>query len=175
MTGAWPLGAETEATAPTELVERLQAYMIKAAREAKLHTSWLTPNQAYEEALTRFIERVLTRAGGARFIPMMRPFQRRIAAAGMVNSLSQVVMKIGSPGVPDFYQGTDLWDLNLVDPDNPATSESPPSMVRPTLDLRSPDHGDARWAMIRYASPRDWREGWARAAVAVCKENDDSG
>jgi (1->4)-alpha-D-glucan 1-alpha-D-glucosylmutase len=118
LTGAWPLGAETEATAPTELVERLQAYMIKAAREAKLHTSWLTPNQAYEEALTRFIERVLTRAGGARFIPMMRPFQRRIAAAGMVNSLSQVVMKIGSPGVPDFYQGTDLWDLNLVDPDN---------------------------------------------------------
>jgi (1->4)-alpha-D-glucan 1-alpha-D-glucosylmutase len=87
-------------------------------REAKLHTSWLTPNQPYEEALKTFIDRVLTGDGGRRFLAAMRPLQDRIAAIGMVNSLSQVAVKLGSPGVPDIYQGADLWDLSLVDPDN---------------------------------------------------------
>jgi (1->4)-alpha-D-glucan 1-alpha-D-glucosylmutase len=118
--GAWPLerhaGSDTEA--PRDLVERLQAYMLKAVREAKVHTSWLTPNQPYEEALSRFIERALTGAGGARLLSLLRPFQQRIAAIGMLNGLSQMVLKLGSPGIPDVYQGTELWDLSLVDPDN---------------------------------------------------------
>jgi (1->4)-alpha-D-glucan 1-alpha-D-glucosylmutase len=92
--------------------------MLKAVREAKRHTSWLTPNQPYEDALHRFIERALTGSSGARFLSLMLPLQRRIAAAGMVNSLSQLVAKLGSPGVPDVYQGTELWDFSLVDPDN---------------------------------------------------------
>ena len=119
LVGCWPaeLGGDVR-QAPPELVARLQEYMLKAAREAKLHTSWLTPNQAYEEAIGRFVERVLTGSGAARFLPLMLPFQRWIAAAGVLNSLSQVVLKLGSPGVPDLYQGTELWDLSLVDPDN---------------------------------------------------------
>jgi (1->4)-alpha-D-glucan 1-alpha-D-glucosylmutase len=92
--------------------------MIKSAKEAKVHTSWLTPNEPYELALRRFVERLLTGPGGAKLLSAVLPFQRRLAALGMINSLAQVVLKIGSPGVPDFYQGTELWDLSLVDPDN---------------------------------------------------------
>jgi (1->4)-alpha-D-glucan 1-alpha-D-glucosylmutase len=118
LVGCWPLDAGNGDDAPRELVERLQEYMLKAVREAKVHTSWLTQNQPYEEALKKFVEGTLTGDGGRRFLPAMRAMQNRIAAIGMVNSLSQVVVKLGSPGVPDFYQGTELWDLSLVDPDN---------------------------------------------------------
>ena len=103
--------------APREFIERLQRYMLKSAR-SKLHTSWLTQNEPYESAQARFVDRVLSGPGGAAFPPAMLPFQRRIAVVGMVNSLAQTVLKLGSPGVPDFYQGTELWDLSLVDPDN---------------------------------------------------------
>ena len=117
--GAWPVELPAESTdAPRELVERMSAYMLKAAREAKVHTSWLTTNQAYEEALVGFVDGVLSGSGGARFLPAFLPFQRRIATVGVINSLSQVLLKLASPGVPDFYQGCDLWDLSLVDPDN---------------------------------------------------------
>jgi (1->4)-alpha-D-glucan 1-alpha-D-glucosylmutase len=119
LVGAWPLGlAENISEAPPELVERLTAYMVKAVKEAKRHTSWLTPNQAYEDALAAFIKKSLTGQGGARFLPSFLPFAGRIAALGAMNSLAQVTLKLGSPGVPDFYQGTDLWDFSLVDPDN---------------------------------------------------------
>ena len=105
--GAWP--AETA---------RLQAYMTKAVREGKEHSSWINPNEPYETALTTFIERVLDGREAAKFLPGFQPFQERIARTGLVNSLAQVVLKIASPGVPDFYQGSELWDFNLVDPDN---------------------------------------------------------
>jgi (1->4)-alpha-D-glucan 1-alpha-D-glucosylmutase len=110
------LGAFTAVT--PELVERLQAFMIKSVREAKLHTSWLTINAPYENAVLRFVEHALTGSGGSRFLPAFRSLQQRVATVGMLNSLAQVAIKIFSPGVPDFYQGADLWDLNLVDPDN---------------------------------------------------------
>jgi (1->4)-alpha-D-glucan 1-alpha-D-glucosylmutase len=117
--GVWPAGLAAGLTqVPAELTERVTAYMLKAAREAKIHTSWLTTNQPYEDALTGFVERILGPSGGPRFLPVFLPFQQRIAAAAVVNSLAQVVLKLGSPGVPDFYQGTELWDLSLVDPDN---------------------------------------------------------
>jgi (1->4)-alpha-D-glucan 1-alpha-D-glucosylmutase len=118
--GAWPID-EASAVPPRaapELVERISAYMLKAVREAKVHTSWLTTNQPYEDALTGFVERILSGAGASKFLPAFRPFQQRIAALALTNSLAQVVLKLGSPGVPDFYQGTELWDLSLVDPDN---------------------------------------------------------
>ncbi len=101
-----------------DLAARMQEYMLKAVREAKVHTSWLTPNQLYEDALKTFVERVLDSGSGNKFITALAPFLRKAAAIGMVSSLSQVVVKLGSPGVPDFYQGTELWDLTLVDPDN---------------------------------------------------------
>jgi (1->4)-alpha-D-glucan 1-alpha-D-glucosylmutase len=118
LVGCWPVEEIAGAEAPREFVGRLQEYMLKAAREAKVHTSWLTTNQQYEDALTSFVERALTGSGAARFFPALRPLQARIAAIGMLNSLSQVTVKLGSPGIPDFYQGTDLWDFSLVDPDN---------------------------------------------------------
>ena len=93
--------------------------MLKAVREAKVHTSWLTPNQQYEDALKAFVERVLTGDGATTFpAGDARRCRTGSPPIGMVNSLSQVVVKLGSPGVPDFYQGTELWDLSLVDPDN---------------------------------------------------------
>jgi (1->4)-alpha-D-glucan 1-alpha-D-glucosylmutase len=114
--GIWPPDPGLPpGSAPPGIVERLQAYMIKAVKEAKLHTSWLTPNEPYEQAVTLFVERALS---DAKFLRAFQPFQARVAAAGMVNSLAQLTLKVGSPGVPDFYQGTELWDLTLVDPDN---------------------------------------------------------
>ena len=105
------------AKADAAYAARIKEYMLKAVREAKVHTSWLTPNQGYEDGLMKFIDGVLGR-NVDKFLPAFLPFQQRIALLGMTNSLAQVVLKVGSPGVPDFYQGTELWDLSLVDPDN---------------------------------------------------------
>jgi (1->4)-alpha-D-glucan 1-alpha-D-glucosylmutase len=91
---------------------------MKATREAKLRTSWAAPDQPYEEALTRFIERILDADRGAPFLADVRGFMREIAPQGMRNALAQAVLKFTVPGVPDTYQGCELWDLNLVDPDN---------------------------------------------------------
>jgi (1->4)-alpha-D-glucan 1-alpha-D-glucosylmutase len=121
----WPVASPSEAQDSfrsqldlSDIVSRVRAYMLKSVKEAKRHTSWLTPHEEYELAVDRFVERVLTGPGGAKFLPAFAPFASRIARCGMVNGLSQVALKIGSPGVPDFYQGTELWDLSLVDPDN---------------------------------------------------------
>ncbi|HWO40593.1 MAG TPA: malto-oligosyltrehalose synthase [Candidatus Eisenbacteria bacterium] len=98
--------------------ERLKAYVTKAVREAKVHTEWLKPDLAYEEAFTRFIERSLEPVEGNRFLVELATFVQTIAFHGMLNSLSQALVKAAAPGVPDFYQGTELWDLSFVDPDN---------------------------------------------------------
>lgn len=112
--GAWPFGPMDEA-AITAFRDRITEYMTKAVREAKVNSSWINPNTPYEEALATFIASVLA---DKRFMQEFRPFQERIARLGMFTSLSQTLLKITSPGVPDFYQGTELWDLSLVDPDN---------------------------------------------------------
>ena len=101
-----------------DYVERIKNYVIKAVREAKTHTAWLKPDTDYEDAFLRFVDRVLSRSKKNNFMKEFMPFQRKIAFYGMLNSLSQTVLKITAPGLPDFYQGTELWDLNLVDPDN---------------------------------------------------------
>ncbi|MCG6981399.1 MAG: malto-oligosyltrehalose synthase [Deltaproteobacteria bacterium] len=98
--------------------ERLKSYMIKAVREAKVHTAWLEPDHEYERACIEFIERILDTSKANEFLETFVPFQKKIAYYGIFNSLSQALLKITSPGVPDFYQGTEMWDLNLVDPDN---------------------------------------------------------
>lgn len=117
LVGMWPHPPEGGSATP-EIVDRLRVYMTKSAKEAKVFSSWINPNDAYEAALTTFVERVLTGDGGAKFLASFQAFQDHIARVGLVNSLAQTVLKIASPGVPDFYQGTELWDLNLVDPDN---------------------------------------------------------
>ena len=104
--------------APDDLVDWLASYVQKAAREAKVHTSWIHENEEYGRAVGQLVRRTLTGHTAPRFMAAFVPFQRRVAQAGMVNSLAQLVLKLASPGVPDFYQGTELWDLSLVDPDN---------------------------------------------------------
>ncbi|HYP29598.1 MAG TPA: malto-oligosyltrehalose synthase [Blastocatellia bacterium] len=101
-----------------DYAERVKDYMIKAAREAKVRTFWQDPNLEYESALTSFVGAILSPEPGNEFLESFRKFQRKVAHFGAFNSLSQVVLKITSPGVPDFYQGTELWDFSLVDPDN---------------------------------------------------------
>jgi (1->4)-alpha-D-glucan 1-alpha-D-glucosylmutase len=98
--------------------ERIKSYMIKAVREAKVHTAWLEPDHQYEDACIKFIEQILDTSKPNEFLETFIPFQRKVAHYGIFNSLSQTLLKITSPGVPDFYQGAEMWDLNLVDPDN---------------------------------------------------------
>ncbi|MBO8128757.1 MAG: malto-oligosyltrehalose synthase [Peptococcaceae bacterium] len=112
--GAWPL-REEEVPA---FKERLQAYLVKAAREGKVHTSWLDLDTGYEDALKNFVASILEPEEENRFLEDFTSFQKFIAYYGALNSLAQVLVKITSPGVPDFYQGTELWNFSLVDPDN---------------------------------------------------------
>jgi (1->4)-alpha-D-glucan 1-alpha-D-glucosylmutase len=111
--GAWPLPG-----IDAGFVERIKGFVVKAAREGKQETSWLAPNERYENGLTEFVDRVLDRERSARFIDGFDAFARRVALMGALNSLAQLALKATMPGVPDFYQGTEFWDLSLVDPDN---------------------------------------------------------
>ena len=112
--GAWPL----DALGIPEFHKRLEAYIIKANREAMVHTRWTRPNKAHERTVTSFLKAILKPGSGNFFLKDFLPFQKRIAEHGMLNGLAQVLIKMTSPGVPDFYQGCDLWDFRLVDPDN---------------------------------------------------------
>jgi (1->4)-alpha-D-glucan 1-alpha-D-glucosylmutase len=112
LVGAWPFDAQSEGA----FADRFQAYVVKALREAKTNTSWFSPDQEYEAAVRHFVAMLLD--PGRPFLDSFRPFQARIADLGIYNSLAQLLVKITAPGIPDFYQGTELWDLSLVDPDN---------------------------------------------------------
>ncbi|MGO9021293.1 MAG: malto-oligosyltrehalose synthase [Syntrophobacteraceae bacterium] len=112
--GAWPF---SDADYP-DFVQRIKAYIVKAVREAKVHTAWLKPDTEYENAYVSFVEKILARSEANEFLKELIPFCRRVSHYGMLNSLSQTLIKITSPGVPDFYQGAELWDMSLVDPDN---------------------------------------------------------
>ncbi|MFZ5468838.1 MAG: malto-oligosyltrehalose synthase [Myxococcota bacterium] len=116
--GAYPMGPRVLGHELAELRRRLRDYMLKAVREAKENTSWVNPNVAYEDATTRFVEACLTdeREGG--FLHAAYRMKRRLERPGQLNSLSQTLLKLASPGVTDVYQGCELWDLSLVDPDN---------------------------------------------------------
>lgn len=115
--GAWPL-RPMSAPEHAEFVARIQAYMEKALREAKVYTSWISPNVPYEAIVRRFIDAILDPVPGNQFLSEFIPFQSQVAQAGMLNSLSQVLLKIAAPGIPDFYQGNEIWNFSLVDPDN---------------------------------------------------------
>ena len=112
--GAWPL-AESEVEG---FRERVLAFITKAAREAKQFTSWLRPNEAHERALRNFVAGILDSSGARRFLADFRRFQGRIAFHGAINSLAQLLLKIAAPGNPDIYQGNELWDFSMTDPDN---------------------------------------------------------
>jgi len=102
----------------SEFVARIQAYMVKAIREAKVNTSWLNPNTTYDEAVRAFVAAILEDTPGNRFLADFRSLQATVAHFGAFNALSQTLLKLTSTGVPDVYQGSELWDFSLVDPDN---------------------------------------------------------
>ncbi len=148
LVGMWPLEESEVVTVP----ERLRRYLVKAAREAKTHSNWHSPDVEYESALQDFATSIL---GHARFADAFRRFEKRIAFHGFLNSLAQVVLKVCSPGVPDFYQGTELWDFSLVDPDN-----------------RRPVDYEKRMAILRDLAPpatllRHWTDGRIKLFVTA--------
>ena len=117
LAGVFPAG-ELNSSNLAGIKERVLNYMLKAVREAKVHTSWINANQGYEEAVSGFIERALSPKSGSSFLAEFAAFHKEVALAGAVNSLSQLTLKLTSPGVPDIYQGCELMDFSLVDPDN---------------------------------------------------------
>jgi (1->4)-alpha-D-glucan 1-alpha-D-glucosylmutase len=132
LVGAWPMN-----------VERALGYMEKAAKEAKLHTSWIHPNEPYDQALRAFVEAALTDRA---FVDDLVAFVSTLIEPGRINSLTQTLLKLTCPGIPDLYQGTELWDLSLVDPDN-----------------RRPVDYDARRALLGFVKQARPEEILARA------------
>ena len=115
--GVWPLTALTEAE-HLAFTERIAAYMEKALREAKVHTSWISPNTEYEQAVHRFIHSILARTPQNAFMPEVAKFHECLNYAGLSNALAQRLLHLTVPGVADIYQGSELWNFTLVDPDN---------------------------------------------------------
>ena len=126
--------------------------MEKAAHEAKLHTSWLNPNAGYEAALREFVAAALEPSAKNRFLSLFASFHAVIARYGLFNALSQVVLKLTSPGVPDTYQGQELWDFSLVDPD----SRRPVDFALREKLLRNLQHEVARGVAARWRWPGGW-------------------
>ena len=114
MLGAWPLYSSLI----PEFKQRIRDYCIKAVREGKESSNWLSPDLDYESALGEFLDDILDNSAENKFLADFLPFCQKVAYYGALNSLAQVLLKVTSPGIPDFYQGMELWDFSLVDPDN---------------------------------------------------------
>jgi (1->4)-alpha-D-glucan 1-alpha-D-glucosylmutase len=155
--GAWPLGPVDDAALDAFRV-RIRQYMQKAVREAKVRTSWINPNPQYEGALAEFIDGLLTPLSPNSFLQDFLPAQAHVARYGCLNSLSQVLLKLTSPGVPDLYQGTELWDFSLVDPDNrrPVDYERRAAMLEKLVDAFGAERNPAR---IARALLDQWADG----------------
>ncbi len=117
LVGSWPVPGSADDDMPA-FVARIQAYMNKATHEAKVNTSWINPNPEYDAAVAEFVARILDPEKSPEFLADLREFVGTITHLGMVNSLAQTLLRCTAPGVPDTYQGTELWDFSLVDPDN---------------------------------------------------------
>jgi len=149
LAGAWPLSGIDRS-----FVERVESYAIKAAREGKVETSWINPNECYETALSRFVRGILDPARSDRFVTSFAALAQRLALLGALNSLSQLTLKATMPGVPDFYQGTEFWDLSLVDPDN----------------RRAVDFAARQAALRELGAAPDWRalaQSWPDARIKL--------
>ncbi len=153
LVGAWPIertgSPDDFALEPADyekFVQRIEAYMEKALHEAKVHTSWINPNEEYDTAISKFIARVLDPSTNGAFLSDFRAFQQRIGRYGFFNSLSQTLLKITCPGVPDTYQGTEIWDFSLVDPDNrrPVNYEHRREMLKQLQEAISSAEADLR-------------------------------
>ena len=161
--GAWPvelLSSELDDRALEEFRQRIVMYVVKAAREAKLHTSWTNADPQYETALEEFVYCMLEPSRSSTFLESLRTAASSLAATGAINSLAQAVLKAMSPGVPDTYQGTELWDLSLVDPDN----RRPVNYAVRTSGLRALDEALAS-GVSREAIARDLLAAWADGRI----------
>ncbi|HKE16608.1 MAG TPA: malto-oligosyltrehalose synthase [Kofleriaceae bacterium] len=158
--GAWPL----DAGEVPRFGERVERYLVKAAREAKVHTSWQRADEEYEAALLEFARAILDPARSAAFLGELGRLVERAALHGAVNSLAQLALKLASPGVPDFYQGTELWTLTLVDPDNrePVDLASRAALLA-ELDERAARDGAGLCALLC----RTWRAGAIKLFVTA--------
>ncbi len=156
--GAWPFHPENEAEIDL-FKKRIKEYMVKALREAKIHTSWINPDPVYEEALLQFIDTLLSPSPDNAFLKDFEPLQQRMAYSGMFNSLSQTLLKITSPGTPDFYQGTELWDFSLADPDNrrPVDFKIRKEMLK-ALKKKMGTAGKGLTGLVKELL-RNWRDG----------------
>jgi (1->4)-alpha-D-glucan 1-alpha-D-glucosylmutase len=118
--GTWPVdhAGRASPTVASEYIERIQNYMNKALNESKINTSWVQPNEAWLSATRDFVTKLLEAHPKNKFLPAFLPVVEEIARLGAINSLSQALLIFTSPGVPDIYQGNEIWDFSLVDPDN---------------------------------------------------------
>jgi (1->4)-alpha-D-glucan 1-alpha-D-glucosylmutase len=150
--GTWPL-SDFRNTERREYVERIQQYMVKAVKEAKINSSWIEPNEAWEEATTSFVEKILDEETNGKFCRDFAALAQLVARLGAINSLAQAIIKCTAPGVPDFYQGTEIWDFSLVDPDN----------------RRKVDYLARRrlLASLRHAHPRELLEDWQSGRIKL--------
>jgi (1->4)-alpha-D-glucan 1-alpha-D-glucosylmutase len=152
LVGAWPVeGLSAENRGPFR--ERIQNYMEKAIREAKVNSSWLEPNAGWDRTVREFIATILSGNGRNHFPRSLGQMAERVAKFGAVNSLAQTVLKLTSPGVPDFYQGSEIWDFSLVDPDN-----------RRPVDYRE---REATLAALVEVDPRELLEHWADGRIKM--------
>ena len=118
--GTWPTEpfGEMPDDAREKYIDRIRQYMAKALKEAKVNTSWIRPNEQWDSAMGNFVSRILEKSPKNKFLPSFTPVAEEIARLGAINSLSQLLLKLAAPGVPDIYQGNEIWDYSLVDPDN---------------------------------------------------------
>jgi (1->4)-alpha-D-glucan 1-alpha-D-glucosylmutase len=149
--GSWPTGDANGAYRA-----RIKAYMTKAVREAKEQTSWRRPDEDYEEALARFIDGLMAEFGREGLADEVAAFAAQLAPHGAVNSLAQMLLKVTAPGIPDFYQGTELWSFTLVDPDNRHTVDFPAHarLFDAIAHFRDQPDGEALRMMLA-----DWADG----------------
>jgi (1->4)-alpha-D-glucan 1-alpha-D-glucosylmutase len=145
LVGAWPLEPYSSEEYG-EFVKRIQAYMLKVLHEAKVHTSWINPNPEYDKAVVEFVGHILDEAANRAFLDDFRAFQGRVSHYGLFNSLSQTLLKLAAPGVSDTYQGTEVWDFSLVDPDNrrPVDYERRRRMLQDLQSIATAAGGDLR-------------------------------
>ena len=159
--GVWPM-TELDAAGIAALCARVEEYMLKAIREAKVHTSWINPNLEYEEGVSAFVRALLQPEEHNLFLDDFLTLQRRVGRLGLLNSLSQTALKLTAPGVPDIYQGTELFDFMLVDPDNrrPVDYRRREELLQ-DLKTVAALSGDARATAVR-ALLDCWEDGRAK-------------
>ncbi|HEY3517120.1 MAG TPA: malto-oligosyltrehalose synthase, partial [Gammaproteobacteria bacterium] len=164
--GAWPQelcdSTKLDERALAAFKERLGGAMRKAVREAKRNSSWAAPDERYEGSLLRLIDAALDPREGNEFLARFTPFACRVARLGVLVSLAQLALKLTAPGVPDIYQGCELWDFSLVDPDNrrPVDFESRAALLEDVDEqlARDPERAFAHWL-------QQWQDGRVKLAV----------